>query len=513
MSKPTPTILASLLLTTALAGPVFAAMAHSPVKHPSLQHYVIKDVGSFGGGFGLYSNPASRVLNDRGANAGVNSTGVTDPFCPDWCFFDGHVAHAFVWRHGHTTDLGSLAEGASSFPFSINDKGLVVGLSETGNVDPATGAPIAHAVRWQDGGIEDLGVLGGTQSLAAAANIHGKIAVPTETGASDPYINVPQANCLYLPTGTGTACNQFDFGTNLFLLPVTSQTHAALKSKRGALQDLGTLGGPDSLVYDINDAGQATGWSYASYDAGPSGVPDTRPVLWENGTKTDMGSLGGTFGAAMLINKKGQATGLSNLAGDTVVHPFIWDKNSNQMTDLGSFGGWYSHPNWINDNGDVVGISSYADNTRRAFYWHDGAIHDLGTIGTDDRSVAVGINNNRLIVGYTFTNGGDELRGFISDQGGALIDINTLIRKPRGLNVLAAYYINDRNEIVGFALTKSGEIHPVVLIPENDLDQLTNADDKSAPRPAQASTRIAHVKHTDICGGQARMHLRFCASQ
>lgn len=516
MSKTKSAILSSILMCSALTAPTFAGTGRVSPRHPSLPNYVIKDVGSLGGGFGLYSNPASRVLNRRGLSTGFASTGIEDPFCPDWCFGpDGYTEHAFSWKHG-TTDLGTLAAGVSSAALGLNDKGVIVGIAQTGGVDPVTGAPITHAVRWQDGGIQDLGVLGGSQSLAAAVNNHGDIAALTETGISDPYLNVPQANCLYLPTGIGTDCNQYDFGTNAFLIFVSSQTHAASASNKHGLKDLGTLGGPDSAVYDINDAGLATGWSYASYDAGSSGVPDTRPVLWDHGTIIDMGSLGGTFGAAMLINNNGEATGMSNLAGDTVLHPFIWDKANGIMKDLGSFGGWYSHPNWIDDNGDVVGISSYPDNTRRAFvYWHDGDhMIDLGTIGTDDRSVAVGVNNNRLIVGYTFTNGGEEIRGFISDQGGALVDINTLIRKPHGLNVLAAYYINDRNEIVGFALTQSGEIHPVVLIPENDFDRLADisGSNDSVAEPAKPLHPGSRAKYVSICA-KGQMRLRFCATQ
>ncbi len=514
MSKNTLSIL-TLVLGGAFALPTLAASPQHAQGgvHPGLPHFVIKDVGSFGGGFGLYSNPGSRVLNSHGANVGINSTGKPDPFCPDWCFFDGYVDHAFEWKHGHTTDLGALADGVSSFALGINDKGLIVGISQTGSIDPGTGAPVVHATQWQDGTIRDLGSLGGSQSLATVVNHGGQIAAPSETGASDPYVNVPQANCLWLPSGAGTACNQFDFGTNMFLLPVTSQTHAALGTRQG-LKDLGTLGGPDSAVIDINDSDQAVGWSYANYNAGTSGVPDTRPVLWDHGTITDMGSLGGTFGAAMLINKNGQATGVSNLPGDTTVHPFIWDKNSNTMQDIGSLGGWYSHPNWINDNGDVVGISSTADNTRRAFYWHDGELDNLGTIGTDARSVAVSINNNRQIVGYTFGDDGSEIRGFISDQGGALVDINTLIRKPHGLNVLAAYYINDSGEVVGFALTQSGEIHPVVLIPENSLDRLTEKDGsgKFADEGPQNTYPVEHVKRGSLCE-RGRMFARLCATR
>ena len=505
--------ISTILLGSALAAPALAGSAQQtlPGMHQSLPHYVIRDVGSLGGGFGIYSNPGSRALNSTGANVGVMSTGITDPFCPNWCFYDGYVDHAFEWKKGHATDLGALSDAFSSFALGINDKGLTVGISQTGNVDPVTGAPVVHGVRWRQQVIEDLGALGGSQSLAAAVNLSGRIAADSETGVSDPYLNVAQANCLWLPTGTGAACNQFDFGTNTFLLPVTSQTHAALGSPHKSLRDLGTLGGPDSTALDINDNGQAVGWSYASYNAGVSGVPDTRPVLWNHGAATDMGSLGGTFGAAMLVNSNGQAIGVSNLAGDATVHPFVWD-STHGMTDLGSFGGWYSHPNWINDNGDVVGISSTADDTRRAFYWHDGVLENLGTVGTDDRSTAVGINNNGLIVGYTYGSDGSEIRAFISDQGGALVDLNTLIRKPHGLNVLAAYYINDRNEIVGFALTNTGEIHPVVLIPENDADRLADSGDSNSAPPARSSHAATHAKIGALCG-RGPMFARLCASR
>src|SRR5262249_19993786 len=149
----------------------------------------------------------------------------------------------------------------------------------------------------------------------------------------------------------------------------TTQTRGALWSRTGGFTQLGTLGGPDSTAYDVNDAGQVVGWSYTSYTPGAAGVPDTHPFIWDKGHgMRDLGTLGGTFASAMLINRNGQVTGASNLLGDTVVRAFIWDK-VNKMQDLGSFGGWYTHPNWINDNGDVVGISSYADNTRRAVYW------------------------------------------------------------------------------------------------------------------------------------------------
>src|SRR6185437_15847829 len=144
-----------------------------------------------------------------------------------------------------------------------------------------------------------------------------------------------------------------DFGINALFLPVTTATHVAKWAPGAGLADLGALGGPDSAGLDINRDGQIVGWSYISYTAGNSGVPDTHPFFWDNGSMTDMGTLGGTFGAAIMVNNSGVVTGAANLAGDTAVHPFLWDK-ANGMRDLGTLGGTYAHPDWLNENGDVV---------------------------------------------------------------------------------------------------------------------------------------------------------------
>src|SRR5690348_8777741 len=409
MTKITLTILSSLLLGSALAtSPVSASQPQSSGKHPFVLHYLLFDVGTFGGNNGAYGEYGTHSLNRHGANVGSMSTGIDDPFCPDWCWGDGYVDHAFEWQDGTTTELGALNDDYSAIAYGINDKGISAGQSENGTVDAATGAPQTRAVLWRRGKIRDLGTLGGTQSMATYINNAGQAAVASlNSDTNDPFLNVPQANCLWNPVN-GASCGQFDFAFNTYYEAASTQGHAAIWSKGTGLQDLGTLGGPDSMAYYVNEAGQVIGWSYTSFDAGASGVPDTHPFFRDpaTGVTTDIGTLGGTYASVVWMNQSGQATGASNLAGDTVVHPFVWDPASGLMTDIGSFGGWYSHPNWINDNGDVVGISSYPDGTRRAFYWHNGKLKDLGTIGTDDRSTATCVNNKGLIVGYTFTNGG-----------------------------------------------------------------------------------------------------------
>jgi len=432
-------------------------------------HYKLIDVGTFGGPASQYSVPSSAGLNNRGTAAGVADTSIPDPNC----FFDCYVDHAFVSKDGVTTDLGTLPGGASSFAYTVNKDGVIVGQSQNGSIDTLTSAPEVRGVLWRNGQIIDLGTLGGNASNANAINDRGQVVGAATNETFDPFASVPQATCQVLTT-TGGSCSGYTFAFNALFSVSTTETRAFLWHD-GFMSDLGTLGGPDSAALINNDRGEVAGWSYTSFVANPStGTPTVDPFLWspEDGKMKDLGSLGGTFGAPFFLNNRGQVIGVSNLAGDLIVHPFIWSR-SEGMKDLGTLGGTYGHPNWINDAGDVVGFSQFAgDQTGHAFLWRNGVMTDLGTLGTDPASEAGSINSQGQIVGGTFIFGGLDLHGWLWENGGPIVDLEKLVLPGSGLTVFGGNLINDRGEIAGRGRLPNGDEHAILLIPcdENHAD-------------------------------------------
>ncbi|HET8925999.1 MAG TPA: hypothetical protein VFN26_23645 [Candidatus Acidoferrum sp.] len=459
------TLFTILAMLAGMAAPNAAAQEATTKHH----HYKLFDVGTFGGPASQYSVPSSAGLNNRGTATGVADTPIPDPNC----FFDCFVDHAFVWKNGVTTDLGTLPGGPSSFAYTVNNYGLIVGQSQNGSIDPLTGAPEVRGVLWRNDQVIDLGTLGGNASNANAINDRGQVVGAATNATSDPFANAPQAACKVLETGL-FPCSGFTFANNALFSNSTTETRAFLW-QNGFMRDLGTLGGPDSAGLINNAHGEVAGWSYTSFVANPSTrVPTVDPFLWspEDGKMTDLGSLGGTFGAPFFLNNRGEVIGVSNLAGDQVVHPFIWSK-AEGMKDLGSLGGTYGHPNWINDAGEVVGFSDLAgDQTGHAFLWRNGVMTDLGTIGTDPASEAGSINSQGQIVGGSFIFGGLDLHGWLWENGGPIIDLDELVLPGSGLVVFGGNLINDRGEIAGRGRLPNGDEHAILLIPcdENHPD-------------------------------------------
>jgi probable HAF family extracellular repeat protein len=171
-----------------------------------------------------------------------------------------------------------------------------------------------------------------------------------------------------------------------FFAPLFAYQARAFLWENGAMQDLGTLGGPDALAFFVNERGQVAGISYTSSTPNPSNgscppnVPTQDPFFWEKGEMVDIGTLGGTCGQPLAFNNRGQVVGQSDLAGDLTYHPFVWSKTGG-MQDLGTLGGNTGLTNWINDNGDIVGKvdlpGPLTPQDHHAVLWRHGVMIDL----------------------------------------------------------------------------------------------------------------------------------------
>jgi len=457
------------VLLPALMAPLQLAAQAAP-DQPKHQHYKLIDLGTFGGPLNYINtgvdllgpsvNPGSaQDVNSSGTLTGWADTSIPDPYGPTYCFNgDCFVSHAFKWRDGFKTDLGVLSGGTSSATTWISANGLIVGTSQNGQLDPLlAGFPEDQAVLWRDNEIVNLESLpeGGYESGAQSVNSRGQVVGWAFNTVADPY-----------SIGGVTGVPLYNFYEPY---PYYYQERAFLWQD-GVMQDLGTLGtGTDALAIAINERGQVIGISYTSsipnQEPSPCSavstglLPTVDPFLWENGKMIDLGTLGGTCGIPWWVNDRGQVVGSSYLAGDQVSHAFRWTKATG-MLDLGTLGGSSAYAAMINDFGQIVGGASLPDGQFDAFLW-DGKMHDLGAI--DGCANAFSVNTQRQVVGNW---GGEKCAegAFLWENGGPMVDLNTLVSSSAGLSVAGAIEINDRGEIVGSACD-DGNCYAMLLIP------------------------------------------------
>jgi probable HAF family extracellular repeat protein len=423
-----------LTLFAALVIPLRTTAQQVQVRSAEHHKYKLIDLGTFGGPASYFANGFDGIVNNQGKAVGGADTSTPDPY-PAACFQpDCFVSHAFQWHRGILTDLGTLAPGWSSQANWVSGTGQIVGFAQNGLIDPLFSFGEIRAVLWENGSIRDLGTLeGGFESFATAVNDSSQVVGFSLNTVPDPF-------CLF---ATGFC---------------TTQTRAFLWQK-GVMVDLGTLGGPDASALLVNERGQIAGQSYTNSAPNPvTGIPTLDPFHWHDGKMFDLGTLGGSFGFPTSLNNLGQVVGQSNLAGDQIFHPFLWTK-SRGMQDLGTLGGNTGTTNWINDAGEVAGkadLPGPAPQKHDAVLWKDGEMADLGTLPGDSCSNAYYVNLRGQAVGTSedqtlclVPTGG---RAFLWENGGPMVDLNTLIRPGSSLHLTFAFAINDSGEIAGMGI-------------------------------------------------------------
>ena len=484
MSRNLTMSIAALALFAALAVPLQLNAQHT--------RYKLIDIGTLGGpsSYKSVNAPGYQIINDSGAISTAGDTTIPDPNAPNCYFPDCFVAHATRWKNGLLTDLGALpGAGNGSASGAINARGWIAGQSENGSIDAVTGLPETRAVLWTDDQIIDLGTFGGNWSLATTLNNRGQVVGFATNAVPDPF--------------------------SLFL--GGTQTRAFLW-QGGVLRDLGTLGGPDALALYVNQRGLVAGISYTNAIPNPTtGIPTLHPFVWDHGKMTDLGTLGGSFAGgfapdgaegSLIINESGQVIGLSTLAGDQTYHPVLWDHGT--PTDLGTLGGNNGTAIWLTETGEVVGEADLPTSPpgcagllciHHGFLWKHGVMTDLGTLGTDPCSRALMMNSKGQIVGATVAVCGTETtHPFLWENGGPMVDLNTLIPQDLGAVLYEADNINERGEIVASGLPAGCDDrfacgHVFLLIPCGEGDQTCggggseNAVLQTSPIPRATRTR------------------------
>jgi len=325
---------------------VLAGQSQIAAQHEQRQlrrtYYVVKDLGTLGGTVSV-----AEGISDRG-----------------WIVGSAYLAgdqseHAYLWRDGVKTDLGTLGGPNSNEQWPVKDnRGLIAAVGETSNPDPLgenfcgfnTGLTCLGFL-WQDGQKTPLPTLGGNNGQALGVNNRGQVVGYAENNIQDPNCVAPQ---------------------------VLDVRAVVWGPKAGEIQQLPPLPGDTiSAATGINDREQVVGVSGLCSDT------TARGVLWQDGTVIDLGNLGGVLNTIpWAINAQGKVVGQSDITGDATLHAFLWN-NGDGMQDLGALpGDSASLAFGINANGRVVG-GSCVDATLsscRAFLWQNGVMTDLNTL-------------------------------------------------------------------------------------------------------------------------------------
>lgn len=360
-------LLAAMAISASLAAqdnPTHTA----PKQHSQeLHHYAVITLGTLGGGFS-----SGNGLNSGGSVAGAS-------------LLPGDTTeHAFLWRQGVMTDLGTLGgpnSDAVEAP-NINNRDEVVGYSDTVFPDPndenfcafITGfgntANTCVPFIWSGGVMTSLPLLGGNNGIAMAVNNPGELGGVAEN-------NIPDPNCL----------------------PPLVLHFEPVIWEGGTIRQLPTVAGdPDGYVNGINDNGEVVGFTGPCFPV--------HAVFWgKGGEAIDLGNLGGAINnIAFAINNREQVVGQSDLLGDDTHHAFLWQNGV--MTDLGTLPGLpVSLAGGINNVTQVVGFSQNLNGSPTvAWIWQDGVMTDLNTLIPAESQLflveALGINDRGEISGY-----------------------------------------------------------------------------------------------------------------
>ncbi|HXI76923.1 MAG TPA: choice-of-anchor D domain-containing protein [Steroidobacteraceae bacterium] len=330
-------------------------------------------------------------------------------------------------------DLGTLG-GSPSTASAINNANQIVGWSV--NAEQAT-----RPFLWSHGVLSDLGSLG-PNGFAYGINNSGEVAGYSST-----------------PNPEWPGCGKVGYC-------LESSDEATIWSK-GTITGLGTLGGPNSHAYGINDAGQVVG--SADVLITDSGFELADGFLYSAGTLSDLG----TFAPAG-INDAGTIAGSTPGTSNIWPVPTLWSAGT--LTTLaavapGSGGSAAALSSAQSGVSYVAGTSLISPNgTSHATLWTGGVPTDLGTLPGAESSDALGVNDSGTVVGRSDLPPNPAVTGRVFHAtiwvSGQIFDLNTLL-DPTTPN-LAAIQLTDAPAINarGWIVANDAYNRAYLLVPQ-----------------------------------------------
>jgi probable HAF family extracellular repeat protein len=295
------------------------------------------------GGTGINGLVGRQGINSKGQVAGSIDAA------------DGRL-HAFLYDGERTIDLG-LLNGVASEASAINELGQVTGWVILNHEDGSAQAFL------YDGTMHGLGTLGGREAYGLDINNSTQVvgystgtdnirrAFLYQNGGMSPLPAPGPRSFGSVINDSGTAAGRYD-DPNGFV-------RGFIVGPCRCPKDLGTLGGNQTFVFAINNAGQLAGMSEST--SGRFHV-----FRYENGVIADVGTLGGDFASFGGMNESGWITGYS-LTSTGQTRAFLHDGTT--IRDLGTLGGPSSEGTSINASGRVVGWATTASAVQHAMTW------------------------------------------------------------------------------------------------------------------------------------------------
>jgi len=268
----------------------------------------------------------------------------------------------------------------------------------------------------------------------------------------------------------------------VFFLTTTFWIQSTCADIRYHLVDLGSLGGPDSRAFDVNNSGDVVGFGYIDTEenahafmfskgnlvdihryglkSAARGINENgivightintdhlaRATMW-TGEQTILLGPTGSESVATAINSTGYITGRfqpNDQNGNWHAFRYSPSNDPETLQDIGTLGGPMSAGQAINSAGTIVGYSltSSTDWQQHAFIWtENNQMQDLGTLG-GQHSQANGINDSGIIVGWSTTSD-ERQEAFI--YSGSMHGLGRL-----GGHSSSANSINELGDIVGW---------------------------------------------------------------